>query len=215
LAFEPVLVKSLLASAIRFVLLVIALPASQLAHLLAAAPISPWLYRAYQTEDGLPDISITGVTQTEDGYLWVATKGGLLCFNGEKFAAVPQANLPALPSRTVRAMFRDRHDQLWLGMERGPIFCFKPDGLASFSAEDGLSRQRVLTITEDREDAVWVVSPTQLRRIRNQQVEAVDLPSGWTEQVDLQAISDSQGNIWCVKGGSVSPVARWKMGACL
>lgn len=203
------LVKSLLASAIRFVLLVIALPASQLAHLLAAAPISPWLYRAYQTEDGLPDISITGVTQTEDGYLWVATKGGLLCFNGEKFAAVPQANLPALPSRTVRAMFRDRHDQLWLGMERGPIFCFKPDGLASFSAEDGLSRQRVLTITEDREDAVWVVSPTQLRRIRNQQVEAVDLPSGWTEQVDLQAISDSQGNIWCVKGGRL---ALWRDG---
>src|SRR5258706_10743053 len=35
-----------------------------------------WLARTWQTEEGLPDNSITGVAQSADGYLWVATLGG-------------------------------------------------------------------------------------------------------------------------------------------
>ena len=176
------------------------LAASGISVAFAAPPISSWLYREYQTEDGLPDISVTGVAQTTDGYLWVSTKGGLLCFNGETFAAVPQKNLPALPSRAVRAMLRDRLDQLWLGMERGPLLCLKPDGLASFTAKNDLPNQRVLMMTEDQEGAVWVVYPTQLRRILNGQVQPIPLPASWSDRVDLQAVRDHRGSIWCAQG---------------
>lgn len=57
----------------------------------AATDPSPWKCRPWLTEDGLPDISITGVAQTSDGYLWVATKGGLVCFNGQQFFTLPTA----------------------------------------------------------------------------------------------------------------------------
>lgn len=36
-----------------------------------------WLYRAWQTDEGLPDNCVTGVAQTEDGFLWVVPQGGL------------------------------------------------------------------------------------------------------------------------------------------
>jgi hypothetical protein len=35
-----------------------------------------WLTRAWQTDDGLPDNNVSGVTQTSDGDLWVAILGG-------------------------------------------------------------------------------------------------------------------------------------------
>ena len=184
--------------------MVIAIAASVVWPAAAADPNSPWLYRAYQTEDGLPDISITGIAQTEDGYLWVSTKGGLLCFNGEKFSPVPQANLGPLPSRAVRAMFRDHQDQLWLGMERGPLFCFNADGLEQFSTDDGVFPQRVLMMTEDREGGVWVVSPAQLRRILNGQMQRINLPAGWTGVADLMATCDRSGNVWCAKGARLA-----------
>ena len=202
--FEHAPVIPPLAHAARLALAIIAIAAIAAWPAAAAGPNSPWLYRAYQTEDGLPDISITGIAQTADGYMWVSTKGGLLCFNGEKFSPVPQANLAPLPSRSVRAMFRDQRDQLWLGMERGPVLCFKADGLKRFSADDGMFIQRVLMMTEDREGAVWVVSPNQLRRVLNGQMQRINLPTGWTGVLDLMATRDQFGNIWCAKGARLA-----------
>lgn len=70
-----------------------------------------WFFRAWQTEDGLPGNSISGVAQSPDGYLWVGTNGGPMRFNGAEFQGVPLRDLPGLselPSRQVRAMFLDR-----------------------------------------------------------------------------------------------------------
>ena len=163
--------------------------------------VSPWLYRAYQTEAGLPDLSITAVTQTQEGYLWVATKSGLLNFNGEKFTSPPPANPPGLPSRAVRVMFRDRHDQLWLAMERGPLLCVKADGVRRFTAEEGFAKQRVTAITEDGAGAIWVVYPRELRRFFNDQVQTIYLPPSWSDPADLLVTTDRQGKFWCVIGG--------------
>ena len=45
----------------------------------------PWFYRGWQADDGLPGDNVTGVTQTEDGYLWIATQTGLARFDGIRF----------------------------------------------------------------------------------------------------------------------------------
>lgn len=198
--FEHVGVVRSLVHFPRWLVAVLILAGCAVGRGVAAVPDSSWVCRAYQTEEGLPDLSITDVAQTADGYLWVATKGGLACFNGEKFVALPRANLPLLPSRAVRAMLRDRRDQLWLGMERGPLLCFKPDGLESFTAKDGLPGQRVVTMAEDAQGAVWVVYPSQVRRILNGQVRSIALPRAWPEQGDLLATADGRGRVWCARG---------------
>ena len=40
---------------------------------------------AWQTEDGLPQNSVTAVVQTRDGYLWLGTYSGLARFDGARF----------------------------------------------------------------------------------------------------------------------------------
>ncbi|MFM1767589.1 MAG: hypothetical protein RJA22_118 [Verrucomicrobiota bacterium] len=170
---------------------------------------SPWRYRAYQTPDGLPDNSITGVAQAPDGYLWVATKAGALSFNGERFAMVPSAALPPLPSRSVRAMLCDRQGRLWLAMERGPVLCLKPDGLASFTTQEGLPTGRVLRLAEDSEGFLWVAYPNQLRRIGAGRVQEVNLPPDWPTGVDNLLAVDGRGEIWCAKG---TQVGVWRDG---
>src|SRR5687768_16148414 len=42
--------------------------------------VSTWL-----PKDGLPHHAVLGITQTPDGYLWVATGGGLARFDGTRF----------------------------------------------------------------------------------------------------------------------------------
>ena len=39
----------------------------------------------WTTENGLPQNSINDILQTRDGYLWLATHGGLVRFDGARF----------------------------------------------------------------------------------------------------------------------------------
>src|SRR5690348_17698327 len=47
-------------------------------------------------EDNLPGSSVSAVTQTPDGYLWVGTYDGLARFDGLSFTTFDPGNSPAL-----------------------------------------------------------------------------------------------------------------------
>ena len=60
----------------------------------AAAPGSPWNPQApsygvdfWREAEGLAQSRIRAIAQTRDGYIWLATDGGLVRFNGETFTA--------------------------------------------------------------------------------------------------------------------------------
>ena len=40
----------------------------------------PYSIQTWNSENGLPQNSITGITQTIDGYLWISTHNGLVGF---------------------------------------------------------------------------------------------------------------------------------------
>src|SRR6266446_2779061 len=96
-----------------------------------------WLPRAWQTDEGLPDNNVTGVAQTRDGHLWVATLGGLMRFDGERFEGFSTTHLPKVPNRVVLAMYLDRRGQLWLVMERGVVSRVGETDARVFDATDG------------------------------------------------------------------------------
>src|SRR4051812_12026268 len=62
---------------------------------------SEYIVDSWQTEQGLPDDQVNGITQTPDGYLWVATFNGLARFNGADFVVFDAANTPELPSSRI------------------------------------------------------------------------------------------------------------------
>src|SRR6266481_8852792 len=82
-----------------------------------------WLNRAWQSDEGLPDNGVVGVAQTPEGYLWVATAGGLMRFDGARFQEFQVSNLAGVSNRVVRALLLDRRGRLWLAMDRGPVVC--------------------------------------------------------------------------------------------
>src|SRR5438128_234570 len=42
-------------------------------------------FEHWDTHNGLPQISVVAITQTPDGYLWMATRDGLVRFDGIRF----------------------------------------------------------------------------------------------------------------------------------
>ena len=174
---------------------------------LASGSSSDWIHRAWETEHGLPDNDVTGVGQSRDGYLWVATKGGMMRFNGAQFKEFPVIELPGVPSRAVRAMVVDKLGRLWFAMERGPVICLDGGTNRSFDVADGLLPQRVADMGLDHEGGVWISYVTNLRRIHNGIVQSIELPSGMEGTQSDDFASDAAGNLWLAKG---QQLAVWR-----
>ena len=86
---------------------------------------NPYFARTWLAEDGLPDNRVVGLAQTADGYLWVATQGGVVRFDGVRFQRVSVARSPDLIAGTMRALLLDRMGRVWLAKEEGDtLFCF-------------------------------------------------------------------------------------------
>ena len=57
--------------------------------------------RVWQSSDGLPEDFAQALAQTPDGYLWIGTSGGLVRFDGVRFAVFNAANEPAFRDDSV------------------------------------------------------------------------------------------------------------------
>jgi len=84
--------------------------------------------RAWQTEDGLPQNSVTAVAQTRDGYLWLGTYSGLARFDGARFTVFNDSNTPENARQRVTSLFEADDNTLWIGHENGEVTWYKKWG---------------------------------------------------------------------------------------
>src|SRR5919109_5275022 len=73
--------------------------------------------RVWQTQDGLPQDTINALVQTNDGYLWIGTSGGLARFDGYRFTIFDSENTPALREESAYSLYCARNGTLWIGTE--------------------------------------------------------------------------------------------------
>ena len=73
--------------------------------------------KLYGIEDGLIDNRVNDLILDRNGNLWIATLGGLACFDGSTFRTFTTED--DLPSNRIRCLFEDRQGHLWLGTDGG------------------------------------------------------------------------------------------------
>ena len=134
-------------------LLARALAGTIAAHLgLAAVPgfaqPAEYIHRAWGTNDGLPQNTITTMVQTRDGYLWLGTFGGLVRFDGQTFTVFDPANTPGLSSARITTLYESKAGVLWIGTEVG-LARYEAGEFRSYTVNDGLPGNGISAIIED------------------------------------------------------------------
>jgi signal transduction histidine kinase/ligand-binding sensor domain-containing protein len=165
-----------------------------------------WFYRAWQTEDGLPENSVSGIVQSPDGFLWVGTNGGASRFNGREFDPLALQNIPDLPSRQVRSMFLDRSGRLWLAMERGPVIRIAEDSFHEFSADDGAIGRVPTSMVDDPEGRLWIGYLRGLSRIEGNTVTRFMIRDGIPSGQHASLACDADGQVWLSNGGRLGRI---------
>src|SRR5262249_29991136 len=91
---------------------------------------------AWTTDNGLPQNSVTGLTQTPDGYIWFTTNDGLVRFDGVRFKVFNKSNTPEIPTNRMAGVFADKSGKLWIHTEDGGILCYEK-GVFSIAMKPG------------------------------------------------------------------------------
>ena len=75
--------------------------------------------QVWQTESGLPQNTVHAILQKRDGFLWIATEGGLVRFDGEQFVTYTSEKYPQIPSDVIYGLMQDRSGTLWISTSGG------------------------------------------------------------------------------------------------
>jgi ligand-binding sensor domain-containing protein/signal transduction histidine kinase len=130
----------------------------------AAPPASTVLgHQAWSSENGLPQNSVHQILQTHDGYLWIATEGGIARFNGIQFAVFNQENDPTFTSNDTCCLAEDRSRGLWIGTSDG-LLRYAGGAFRRYTEADGLPSSVVLSLAPTGDGFLLVLTSGGLAR---------------------------------------------------
>src|SRR5688572_19557002 len=102
-----------------------------------------YLIRSWQSEDGLPQNSITSIAQTGDGYLWMGTFNGLVRFDGVRFSVYDSANTPQLKSSRIVQVFASSSNRLWIVSEFRDLVILENGRFGPLKTSDGKIHNKI------------------------------------------------------------------------
>ncbi len=165
-------------------------------------------YQSWQTDTGLPQNTVHAIVQGSDGYLWIATEGGLVRFDGVEFQVYTRASTPGLhpiradssaigtpglPSDLVDDLLEDRAGNLWISTSGG-LARMRAGKIEAFGPAQGVPATQVWRTFEDGRGTVWAMTAAGLFRIEGERGKRVEVDAGLTENSRMAA--GPEGSLW-------------------
>ena len=170
--------------------------------------ISQYGHTAWRIQDGF-FTHPSAITQTTDGYIWIATINGLVRFDGVKFTSWTPPKGQQLP-RGSGALLGARDGSLWIGAPGG-LAQLKDGELLDYASETGA----VSDVIQDHAGTIWFTryhirdGKGPLCRIVDRHMQCYGQKDGISISYGLHLTEDMNGNIWF--GGS--GLCRWAPGS--
>ncbi len=145
---------------------------------------------------------MTGLAQTSDGYLWLATPSGLARFDGTRFQQFSLMGYVGEQNRGVLAMLLNREGGLTLAMDRGAVLYLNSGTVRACTVKSGLPDLIPQAVAEDGEGATWIAyRGGRVCRIKGGVVTLPTAQDGVPPGIGNCSFAvDTQGRLWFLKG---------------
>lgn len=151
--------------------------------------------RTWRHEHGLPDDRVSALLQTRDGYLWVATPGGLARFDGQRFTVFNKANTPGLPANECVSLAEDIKGNLWVGTRLGVVRKTGSDFMLLGKA-DGLRKNYPSQMRASHFGGMWAFWSGYVSLIQPPQTRNYCNEKGLPVETLLALLEDANGVVW-------------------
>ena len=158
--------------------------------------ITQYLHDVWQTEQGLPQNSVSAVLQDRDGFLWLGTQEGLARFDGVKFGVFQKRNTKGIENNFIRSLLEDGEGNLWIGTNGGGLSRLRDGEFPALGIDDGLPGDRVFSLLAARGGVLWVGTNRGLGRLADGKWSTFSTRDGIPGEAVLSLLEDRAGRLW-------------------
>jgi len=115
-----------------------------------------FVHASWSVDNGLPQSTVRAITQTRDGYLWLATHEGLIRFDGRHFFTFNEANAPALAGNGISALLAAKDGGLWVGLRDGGVVKYLNGEFSLLAVKSGVPSGTINSLREDNASQLWI-----------------------------------------------------------
>jgi ligand-binding sensor domain-containing protein/signal transduction histidine kinase len=155
---------------------------------------TPFTFRSWQREQGLPQNFVRALAQTRDGYIWVGSDDGVSRFDGISFLSFGPAE--GFQSGPVQALIGDSRGGLWIGSVGGGLGYWQGGRLQTFTRRDGLPSDSITALAEDQTGRLWVGTKAGLMVWQEGKPAEVNGTTEFAEKNVTALFCDRQGIMW-------------------
>jgi ligand-binding sensor domain-containing protein/signal transduction histidine kinase len=160
-------------------------------------PEPPWvaLNQFYQRH-GLPENAIRSLVETRDGYLWIATHGGVARFDGVRFTVFDDRQGEGLREIEVQSLAEGRDGSIWIGTYGGGVARYRQGRWSYLTTKEGLTNDFVLAVQPDDGDGVWIATNGGLDHFDGQRFRHLTVADGLPTNNVNGLHRDRDGGLW-------------------
>jgi signal transduction histidine kinase/ligand-binding sensor domain-containing protein len=152
-----------------------------------------FLIQNWTREDGIPGTTVTAITQTPDGYLWLGTFAGLARFDGVRFVRVDLREQAGVSDNSISALSTDREGNLWIATSDGRLLRMSQGKFTVFVPPSRQTADRyVQRMVQDKSGAMWLLNyEGGVSRQQAEEFQNVAGPAG-----ALALVCGADGVVW-------------------
>lgn len=158
---------------------------------------TPAQYRIdrWTTDEGLPQNSVNGLIQSRDGYIWAATYGGIVRFDGVRFKVFNRSNTKGLDESRFVKLIEDNAGRIWFLSESLSFVKYENGTFTTFrNRKDFNGFYRGYSLNTDFDGNLIFSTDEGHFRYQNNRFEKFELPTDNPEAVIYHC--DREGGIW-------------------
>lgn len=169
------------------------------APLLALDPqklISQYIHKHWSLEQGLSQVTVQAILQSDDGYVWLGTQEGLVRFDGWNMHVFDRNHEPKMENDFINCLFQSSDGDVWVGTRRG-VARFRQSRLLSFKGQVPQPRGNIAAFCEDQEGRVWLGGDDGLWVFEDETFRRAPLPFANRARLPVtQLLCDGKGRLW-------------------
>jgi signal transduction histidine kinase/ligand-binding sensor domain-containing protein len=161
----------------------------------------------YPIPDRAREISVTSMTEGDDGAILIITPDGFFrLVNGRAAEYAPPGNTQHF---TPNKCLRDRNGGIWIGTMGQGLVHIHHGRAAVYTKSDGLSGDYISALFEDREGNIWIGTTSGFDRFNGFAVPTISAKQGLSNTNVWSVLAARDGSVWL---GTSEGVNRWEDG---
>ncbi|MBB5316965.1 sensor histidine kinase [Tunturibacter empetritectus] len=156
-------------------------------------------YQSWSTENGLPQNSVHQVFQSTDGYIWIATEGGVARFNGIDFKVFNHETTDEITSDDICCFAQSHTGPLWIATSDG-LLQYSAGTFHRYSTANGLPTSRITNLAAAEDGTLLILTSDGLVSFDGQHFATLSLPSSASPSAITTA---RDGSVWIASNSGI------------